>query len=209
MGAVFAGALEGSGEVGVAGGGVAEVVDPACDVVVDDEREIGLGGLQLRFNFADELGVGGEGHLVRGFGGSFFDLAGEAIALLEGDHLQRVDGGEELVELVGELGIVFEIQAAGEHGIDGDVKVLARCVETVGVVVGDAGLVVRLRRSNQGLHLLCALGGRDGVCGLLCLRLCLSLGLIGELLPLQGGSRGIRGRGPGSGGTAAPGRGNR
>ena len=149
--------------MGVTVGVVGEVADPAGDVVVDDEGKIGLGGLQLRCDFTDQLGVGREGDFVGGIGRGFFDLAGESIALLEGDHLEGVDGGEKLVELVGELGIAFEVHAAGEHGVDGGVEVLASSVEMVGVVVGDAGLVAGLRLGDEGLHLLCVLGGHDGL----------------------------------------------
>ena len=131
-------------------------------------------------------GFGAKVTSLADFGGRFFDLLGEAVALLEGDHLQGVDGGEELVELVGELRVVLEVHAAGEHGVDGEVEVLARGVEAVGVVVGDAGLIAGLGLGDEGLHLLCVLCGLDDFGGLLCLLLRLAAGLL-----LQRGRGGV------------------
>ena len=202
-GAIFPGALEGAGEVGVAVGVVGEVADPAGNVVVDDEGEIGLGGFKFSRDFADEFGVGLEGDFVSGFGGSFVDLAGEAVALLEGDDFERVDGGDELIEFVGELGIFFEVQAGGEHGVDGEVEVLAGGVEAIGVEVGDAGLVAGLGPGDESLDFLGVLGGDDLVGGLLSLGV--GLGLGGGLSAWVGlrelGGGGVGGRGSGGGGA--------
>ena len=77
------------------------------------------------------------------------------------DQLQRVDGGEQLLELVGELRVVLQVHAAGEHRVDGRVEVLPGGVQPVGVVVGHAGLVAGLGLVDDRLYALCMLCGED------------------------------------------------
>jgi hypothetical protein len=196
---VFAGALEAADEVGVESGLVGEGADPAGDIVIDDEGEIGVGGLEFGGDLADEDGIGGEGNFVGGVGGRGFEGGGEAVALAKGDHLEAVDGGEEAIELVGELGIAFEVHAGGEHGVDGEVEVLAGGVEAAVVVVSDAGLVAGFGFGDEGLDFLCVLGVDEELGGLL------GRGL-GGVGGLERGGGGVGGRGAGCCGMAGVGR---
>ena len=99
--------------------GVGEEVDVAGDVVVDDEREIRLGGGELFACLGDEVGIDFKGDVVCDVGGSGFDGGCEAVALLEGFHLEGVDGVEDSIELVVEDGVALEVEAAGEHHVNG------------------------------------------------------------------------------------------
>ncbi len=158
-GLVFAGALEGALEVSVESGLVGEGADPAGDIVVDDEGKIGLGGFEFGGDLTDEFGIGGEGDFLGGVDGRFFEFGAEAVALTESDKFEGVDGGEETIELIGELGIVFEIEAAGEHGVDCGVEVLTGGVEMIVVVIVEAGVVIALGLCDEVLDLLGAFGG--------------------------------------------------
>ncbi len=166
-------------------GRAGKVADPTGDVVVDHEREIGLGCFQLSRDFSDERGIGGEGDLVRSIQRCLFNLWRESVALLESREFERVDGGEQPVELIGELWIIFKIHAAGEHGVDSEVEVLTGCIEMIGVVVINAGFIAGLSLVNEGLHLLSVLCRDDELGGL--------PGLIRGLLLVQCGRCGIGG----------------
>ena len=201
-GAVLAGAAQGGGHVGAEAGGVGEDADVAGDLIVDDEGQVG-GDVELGLEPGDELWVGGEGDVVFEVGEierGCFDLGGEAVALLEGGHLERVDGVDEALELVGEGGIAGERVAAREQEVDGRVEVEAGGIEVVAVVVVDAGAVAVLGLADELLHSGVLLG-------------------VGRLLQIAGGLldrsdvaglvlllRGTGGRG-GQGGGAARGRG--
>jgi hypothetical protein len=143
-----------SDQVVVQHGLVGEGVDPAGDVVVHDQRQVGGGGLQLGRDLADKLGVGREGDLIGGVGGRFFEGGRKAVALLERDEFQRVDGREQLIELVGKLRVVLQVHAAGEHGVDRGIEVLARGFQMLAVVAADAGIVAGFHLRDERLHLL-------------------------------------------------------
>ena len=129
-------------------------IDPPGDILVHHQRKIGLRGLQFLRDFAHQDGVGGEGYLFCIFRRGGLYLRRKAIALLERDNLQRVDAREQAVKLIGEHGVVFQVHAAGEHGVNGEVEIKARSIKTVGVVVVDAGLVAGLNAVDEVLHLL-------------------------------------------------------
>ena len=47
----------------------------------------------------------------------------EAVALLERIHLEGVDGVDDVVEFILQLGIALDVDAAGEHQVDGVIEV--------------------------------------------------------------------------------------
>jgi hypothetical protein len=59
--------------------------DETGDVLVDHERKVGGGGLELGGDLADQRRVGGEGDVVGGVQRGLFHLGREAVALLQGD----------------------------------------------------------------------------------------------------------------------------
>ena len=83
---------------------------------------------------------------------------GESVALLQRIHLQRVHGIHDVLELVGELRVVLQVEAAGQHEVDGIVKVVLRGVQVAARLVGHAALIRVLHQRNE-LLVLAVLGG--------------------------------------------------
>src|SRR5262249_44691937 len=132
---VLTGALERAQEMRVTAGRVGEVADEAGDVVVDDERKVGLRGFELGVETCVKRGVGFEGYLVGGVERRGLDDGRETVALLKRSDLERVDGVEEMLKLVVELRVALEVEAAGQHQVYGGVEVGARSLEVTGAVV--------------------------------------------------------------------------
>ena len=120
---VAAGALEGVEQGVVALGGVGEEVDVGGDVVVDDERKVGLGGGEIGVGLGHDVGIDDESDIAGGFGGRVLGLGSEAVALLQGVHLETVDLVDDAVEFVLERRGRFDVDSAGKHEIDGVVEV--------------------------------------------------------------------------------------
>ena len=98
--AVAAGAREPMFE-SVASLGAGEVVDEHRDLIVEHERQVGLGGLDLGLSLGADVGIDGERNVV-GFvdGSGLGALLGEAIALLKRDQFELADSLDDLVEFV-------------------------------------------------------------------------------------------------------------
>ena len=134
-GAVAAGALEGVEEGVVPLLGISEKVDEGGHVVVDHEREVGLGGGEVGASFGDEVWIDGESDIAGGFSGSDFFLGSETVTLLESFHLKGIDAVEEMIEFILELRVVFDVDAAGEHEVNGAIE-LRLCIDELTAAVG-------------------------------------------------------------------------
>ena len=104
---------------------VGEEVDEGGHVVVDHQRQVGLGGGQLGRGLGHQVGVDGKGHVAGGFGGRDLLFGHKAVALLERLHLQAVDLVDNVVELVLQLRVGLDVEAAREHQIDGAVELVS------------------------------------------------------------------------------------
>jgi hypothetical protein len=121
-GLVAAGALEGVEEGIVALLRFREELDEGADVVVDDKREIGLGGGKFGLSLGYDGGIGLEGYVAGDIGGSGLVSGDETVALLESLHLESIDAVDDVNELVLELGIGFDGDGAGKEEIDGAIE---------------------------------------------------------------------------------------
>src|ERR1700761_6287934 len=102
---------------------IGKEVDVGSDVVVDDEREIGLGGGQFGLGFGNDVRVYLKSDVVGDFCRRGLNGWRETVTPAQGFHLKSIDGIEDAVELVVELGIGFDVEAAGAHEVDGFVEV--------------------------------------------------------------------------------------
>ena len=75
----------------------------------------------------------------------------EAVALLQGGHLQLVNGLDHLVELALQLLVVADIEVAGEQGVEGLVEVRLGGFQMAGLVVGLPGGVLLFGLGDQGV----------------------------------------------------------
>jgi hypothetical protein len=121
-GLVAAGALEGVKEGIVALLRFREELDEGANVVVDDKREIGLGGGKFGLSLGYDGGIGLEGYVAGDIGGSGLVSGDETVALLESLHLESIDAVDDVNELVLELGIGFDGDGAGKEEIDGAIE---------------------------------------------------------------------------------------
>ena len=116
--------------------GVGEKVDVGGHIIVHDQRQIRVGCGQIRPGLGDQLGVHNEGHIFGGLRRSGFFLRHKAIALLESFHLERAYAVHNAVELLLQLGVAFDVNAGGEHEVDGAIKLVLGLDEEPLVIVG-------------------------------------------------------------------------
>ena len=120
---VTAGALEGMKQGVVALGGIGEEVDVGGNVVVDDQGQVGFGGGEIGIGLGHDVGIDDEGDVAGSFGGSVFRLGSEAVALLEASISSAVDLVDDAVEFVLQRRGGLDVDAAGEHEVDGIVEI--------------------------------------------------------------------------------------
>ena len=135
-----------------------EDADVAGDLVVDDQRQVGLDA-ELGLELGDQLRVRREGEVFRHVERRGLELGRESIALLQGVELERVDRRDEALELIRQRPFGFQVKAAREHGVDREVEVQTRGLQAVGAIVGDARVIARLGARDELLRLLCGLVG--------------------------------------------------
>ena len=140
---------------------VGEKVDEGCHVVVHHQRQVGFGGGQVGRGLGHQVGIDGKGDVAGSFGGRDFLFGHKAVALLEGLHLEAVDLVDDLVELVLQLRIGLDVEAAREHEIDGAVKLYFGFGELSLAVVGVAGGVCGFNLRDELARAL-LLGGELG-----------------------------------------------
>ena len=151
-----AGALERPHERSTAFGG--EVADEASNRIVDQQREIGLSGLEFLNGLRLDGRIHREGDVVGDIDRRRLYFGSESVALLEGLHLQSIDGINHAIKFVVQLGLGAQIQIAGQHQIHGSVEIRFRSLQLAGMVIGNTALISRFNRIDKGLHLWC--GGR-------------------------------------------------
>lgn len=160
QGFIAAEALERGDDGSVSALAFGKEVDVAGDVVVHDQRKIGVRGLQLRFRFGADGGIYRKGDVVGDADRSIFSFGGEAVALLESVHFDVVDGVDDVFELGVEFGRTFDVDAAGEHLIDGVVEVGFGGGEVALLIVGEAILVCNFDIVNDLLDMALHCGFR-------------------------------------------------
>ncbi len=138
---------------------VGEEVDVSQHILVHHQRQVALGGRQLRLNLGSKVGVHFKGHILGHVGGRLFHFGDKAIALFERFHLHRVDGIHNAVELFLQARLALDFDDAREHQIDGAVEVHLGFRELAFAVVGFAGGVGAINLLDEGLDLLLLRGG--------------------------------------------------
>ena len=114
-------------------------------MVVQHQRQVGLGGLDLGFGLGLDVGIDREGNVV-GFvdGRRLGTLLAEAVALLQRDQLQFVNRLDDLVEFLLQPLVVADIEVAGDQQVEGLVEVLSGGFQVAGIVVGLPGRLLLL-----------------------------------------------------------------
>ena len=133
---------------------VGEKVDEGCHVVVYHQRQIRFGRGQVGRSLGHQVGIDGRGYVAGGFGRRDLLFGHKAVALLEGLHLEAVDLVDDLVELVLQLRVGLDVEAARKHEIDGAIELNLGFSEHALAVVGVAGGVCGFNLRDE---LLCAL----------------------------------------------------
>ena len=137
--------------------GIGEEVDESGDVVVDHEGKIGLGGGELAIGLGHHIGIDNEGHIAGDFGWRWLLLGSKTVALFQRIHLESVDGIHDVIELVLQCGVGFDVDSAGEHQIDGAVEFRPWPREgrlTVGGLAAGVGLLHLIDQRLDALLLL-------------------------------------------------------
>ena len=113
-----------------------EVVDEHRHLIVEYQRQVGFGGLDLSFSRGADVGVNREGDVV-GFvdGRGLRTLLGKSVTLLHRSHFQLVHRLDDLVELILQPLVAADIEVAGEHGIERLIEVLLGRVKMAGTIV--------------------------------------------------------------------------
>ena len=124
----------------------------AATVVVDHQRQIGVGGGQIGPGLGHDVGVHLEGHVLGYLGRRLLLLGHKAVALLERLHLQRVHPVHNAVELLLQLGIAPDVDAARQHQVHGAIELLLGLGQSSLVIVGLAAGVGLLHLLNQQSH---------------------------------------------------------
>ena len=112
-----------------------------------------MGVLHLRFGLGADAGIDREGDLV-GFvdGRGLGFLLGEAVARLEGHHLEVVDALDQLVEFLLQAVVAAHVVPGLQQQVEGAVEIILGGIEVAGVVVGQARLVFLLDLGDQRFH---------------------------------------------------------
>ena len=137
-----------------------KVVNKHGHLVVEHQRQVRLGGLDLGFGLGLDIGIDGESDVV-GFvdGRRLRARLAETVPLLQRSHFEFVDGLDDLVEFAFQSFIVADVEIAGEQRVECLVKVLLGGFQMVGLVVGLSGGVLLFGLRDQRL-------GRIGRCRL-------------------------------------------
>ena len=161
---VAAAALEGVEQRVVALLRVGKEIDVGGHIVVHDQRQIGVGCGQIGSGFGHQFGVNNEGHVFGGLGRRGLLFGHKSIALLESVHLERAHAVHNAVELLLQLGIASDVDAGGEHEVDGAIKLLFGLNQSPFVIVGLAAGVGVLHLLDEHAYPLLLTGkrGRHG-----------------------------------------------
>ena len=138
---------------------IGKEVDQGGHVVVDHQGEIGVGGSQIGAGLGHNVRVHLEGYVLRHVGGRLLLLLDKAVALLEGLHLEDVDAVHDAVELLLQLGIALDVDAAGEHQVHGAIELQLGLAQTPLVIFSLAAGVGVIDLLDQQAHPLLLTGG--------------------------------------------------
>ena len=97
--------------------------------------------------------VHGERDIVGNIDRSRFELGRESISLLERLRLQSIDGIENAVELIVQLGFVPEVEIAGQHQVYSSIEVCLGRLQLARMVVGHPTLIRHFDGVDQRLYL--------------------------------------------------------
>ena len=105
--------------------GVRKVTDAAGDIVIHDQRKIGVCHFQICLRPRQQVRIHRERNIVRHPDRRLILLA-ESVALLQGIEFERVDGVDPLLKCIVQYAVAFQIATAGQKNIDRAIKIFAR-----------------------------------------------------------------------------------
>ena len=128
------------------------IVDEHRHLIVEHQRQVRLGGLDLGLGRGPDVGIDRKGDVV-GFvdGRRFGAWLGETVALLQRRHFKLVDGLDNLVELALQPLVVADVEIAGQQRVERLIEVLLGRLQMVRPIVGLSGCVLLLGLRNQRL----------------------------------------------------------
>jgi hypothetical protein len=139
---------------------IGKEVDVGGHVVVDHQRQIGTGRGQVGLGLGHNIRIDHEGHVAGRLARRRLLLRDKAVALLQGLHLQPVHPVQNAVELLLQLGIAADVDAAHQHQVHGAIELLLGLGQLSLAIVGIAARVGALHLLNQQPHPLLLQGQR-------------------------------------------------
>jgi hypothetical protein len=108
-----------------------------------------------------------ESNIVRYIDRSRFNFGGKAIPLLERLHLQRIHRVDHALQLIAQLGLVAQVEIAGQHQVNGTIEIGLGGLQFARVVIRHTALISHFDCVDHRLNLRAGWGGR-GCCQCFC-----------------------------------------
>ena len=147
---VAAGALEGVQQRVVALLRVGKKVDEGGHVVVDHQRQVGLGGGQIGSRLGHQVGIDGKGHVAGHFGGRGLFLGHKAVALLSASISSALTWSTMWSNSSCNCGSALMSMPLDEHQVDGAIELHLGFGQLALAIVGLAAGVGLLHLLDQG-----------------------------------------------------------
>ena len=147
-----------------------EVVDEHCDLIVQHQRQVGLGSLDFGCGLGLDVGIDREGDVV-GFVDRRWLRArlGKSVALLQRGQFKLMYGLDELVEFTFQPFVIAQVEIAGQQYVERLIEVGLGRLQVASLVIRLPGCVFLLRLGDQrfcrvrfGNGDIRSLGGRIG-----------------------------------------------
>ena len=129
-----------------------EVVDETRHLVVEHQRQVGLGGFDFGFGLGLDVGIDGKCDVVGFIDGRRLRAGlGKAVALFQRAQLQLVNGLDQFVELPLQPLVISQVEVAGQQGVERPVEVSLGSFQMTSLVIGLSSCVFLLRLGDQRL----------------------------------------------------------